>query len=219
MRVRSRPAAASCTVIVLAKSPQPGRVKTRLVPPLTYDEAAELAAAALRDTLTAVRSAGFRRCVLSLAGPPADWLPAGWELHVQPGGGLDERIVAAFEFAAPGPVLLVGMDTPQITTPALLSFDPIQFDACVGPAVDGGYWLIGFTNPDDAADAVLGVVMSQESTGAEQVRRMQAAGLLVQVLDELSDVDTYEVACEVATDAPQTHFARAVRAVQRRTVA
>lgn len=204
---------ATSSVVVLAKRPRAGHVKTRLVPPFSYEGAAAVAAASLFDTLTEVTAAGFSRCVLSFDGDPEGWLPPGWRLHRQPSGGLDERIVAAIESVAEGPVLLVGMDTPQLSAEVLRQFDPVTFDACLGLASDGGYWVIGFANAWDAAPAVLGVPMSTSATGAEQLRRLQELGLRVQMLAELADVDTVDVARRVAAQAPGTEFARVVRAL------
>ncbi|MCX3061687.1 glycosyltransferase, partial [Streptomyces sp. GXMU-J5] len=85
------------TLLVLAKEPVAGRVKTRLTPPFTPREAAALAEAALRDTLDAALAAPVRRRVLVLAGEPGPWLPPGFDVVPQRGDGLDERIAAAFE--------------------------------------------------------------------------------------------------------------------------
>jgi len=205
--------AASLAVVVLAKRPIAGRVKTRMVPPLTYAEAADLAAAALRDTLRVVDAARFARSVLSFDSDPTGWLPLGWVAHRQPQGGLDRRIVAALQSVTSHPVVLVGMDTPQLSAMALLAFDPVGYDACLGLATDGGYWAIGFADSADAARCVPGVPMSLPTTGVEQLRRMRAAGLRVQLLEELTDVDTLAVAREVASDAEQTEFAAMLRAV------
>ena len=90
-------------LVVLAKSPEPGRVKTRLTPPLSPVQAAAVARAALQDTLRAVLLAGGRTPpLLALAGPPGTWLPGGFEVVRQQGDGLDERIAAALA-AAGGP--------------------------------------------------------------------------------------------------------------------
>jgi glycosyltransferase A (GT-A) superfamily protein (DUF2064 family) len=82
-------------VLVIAKAPVPGRVKTRLCPPCTPDEAAALARAALEDTLEAAAGAGAERRVLVLEGQPGPWLPAGWDIVAQRGNGLAERLAAA----------------------------------------------------------------------------------------------------------------------------
>src|SRR5690242_13674278 len=84
--------AADVTLLVIAKEPLPGRVKTRLTPPYSPREAAELAAAALGDTLEAVRATPARRRVLVLDGRPGPWLPAGFEVVPQVPGGLDVRL-------------------------------------------------------------------------------------------------------------------------------
>ncbi len=83
----------------------PGRVKTRLTPPFTPQQAADLAEAALADTLATVASAPIVRRVLALQGEPGRWLPAGFDVIGQRGAGLDERIAAALSdtCARPGP--------------------------------------------------------------------------------------------------------------------
>ena len=106
------------TLIVIAKAPVPGRVKTRLSPPCTPDQAAALARAALQDTLDAAACAAAGRRVVALDGAPGDWLPSGFEVIAQRGDGLGERLACAFEDVG-GPAFLIGMDTPQVT-PALL---------------------------------------------------------------------------------------------------
>jgi glycosyltransferase A (GT-A) superfamily protein (DUF2064 family) len=102
------------------------------------------------------------------------------------------------------------MDTPQLRPRQLAAFDPARYDACLGPAVDGGYWAIGFADPRLASAAIPGVPMSTARTGDEQLRRLRGLGLRVQLLDVLDDVDTFDTALCVAAAAPRTAFARAV---------
>lgn len=205
------------TLLVIAKEPVPGRVKTRLTPPYTPAQAASIAEAALADTLDAVASARARRRVLVLDGKPGR-TPSGIEVIPQRGDGLDERLANAFTDAAeagpgagarPGPAILVGMDTPQVT-PALLDEASRQLatcDAVFGPADDGGFWLLGLRRPDP--HLILGVPMSRPDTGACQLRRLR--GLRVATLPTLTDVDTAADAVRVAAQAPRTRFAAAVR--------
>lgn len=196
------------TLLVIAKEPLPGRVKTRLTPPYSPDEAAELAAASLADTLDTVLAAPARRRVLVLDGQPGPWLPAGIEVVPQCAGGLDERLAAAFAGCA-GPALLVGMDTPQITpgllAPALGPDAWQDCDAWFGPAVDGGFWALGLADPDPGL--LRGVPMSRPDTGALQRARLTGAGLKVHDLPTLRDVDTADDAGKVAAAAPESRFA------------
>ena len=102
-------------IAVIAKEPVPGRVKTRLCPPFSPAQAAELAEAALRDTLRTVRATAAARHVLVLDGRPGPWVPAGFDVLAQRGDGLGSRLAAAFTdcvAACDEPVVLVGMDTP-----------------------------------------------------------------------------------------------------------
>ncbi len=203
------------TLIVLAKQPVAGRVKTRLTPAFTHDEAAELAAAALADTLAAVSNARVRRRVLAFDRRAAEWLPPGWVESRQPEGGLDARIAAAFVEAGRGPTVLVGMDTPQVTGEQLTGFDVARYDACLGPTADGGFWALGLREPSVAPSLVEGVAMSRPDTGAEQLVRLRAAGLRVQILDELVDVDTAADADQAAASAPGSRFAQALHRIHR----
>ncbi|MFD8964032.1 DUF2064 domain-containing protein [Streptomyces sp. NPDC059568] len=198
------------TVLVLAKEPVPGRVKTRLTPPYSPAQAAVLAEAALADTLDAVLRAAVRRRVLVLDGEPGPWLPAGVEVVPQAGGGLDERIAAAFAAVSDGPALLIGMDTPQLTAGLLDAVDWYGGDAWFGPAADGGFWALGFAEPSLAPSLVRGVPMSTPETGRLQRHRLAAAGLTVCDLPPLRDVDTAADAVAVAADAPGTRFAAAL---------
>lgn len=195
------------TLLVIAKQPVPGRVKTRLVPPCTHEQAAGLAEAALADTLHTVLTVPARRRVLVLDGSPGPWLPPGFDIVPQCGGSLDERLAAAFA-AVRGPALLIGMDTPQVT-PGLLAVDWQGADAVFGPADDGGFWALGLRVPDPAL--LRGVPMSTSHTGAIQRSRLLAAGLHVVDLPRLRDVDTAADAVAVARQAPWSRFAARAR--------
>ncbi len=199
-------------VVVIAKEPIPGRVKTRLTPPFTPAQAATLAEAALADTLAAVADATVVRRVLALDGRPGPWLPPGFDVIGQRGGGLDERIAWALDDARvtlPVPVVLIGMDTPQVT-PALLAAaaEPLvsrTADATLGLAEDGGFWLLGLRDVDPSL--VLGVPMSRDDTGSAQLARLERAGLRVTMLPELTDVDTVREAEQIAALTPGSRFA------------
>ncbi|MFC6066460.1 TIGR04282 family arsenosugar biosynthesis glycosyltransferase [Streptomyces ochraceiscleroticus] len=198
------------TLLVIAKEPRPGRVKTRLTPPFTPAEAAELAEAALVDTLRTVAATPAERRVLVLDGNPGPWLPPGFDLVPQCTGGLDERLAAAFA-SCDGPALLIGMDTPQVT-PDLLTVDFAGHDACFGAAEDGGFWALGLASPDPSL--LRGVPMSTPATGAVQRDRLVAAGLRVRDLPRLRDVDTAADAQAVSASAPHGRFAAELTRLQ-----
>jgi rSAM/selenodomain-associated transferase 1 len=209
-------AALPVTVIVIAKVPVPGQVKTRLTPPFSPQEAALLARAALTDTLEAVTAAPVARRVLALSGSEPEettpsWLPAGFEVIPQRGGGLDERLAAAFTdaYADGMPMVLIGMDTPQVTadllTDAAMPLVSGEADAVLGPAADGGFWLLGLRAPDWSL--LRGVPMSRDDTGQVQLARLQSAGLRVALMPELTDVDFARDAIQVAAGIPGSRFA------------
>ena len=199
-------------IVVLAKQPLPGRVKTRLCPPLTPEQAADVAAAALSDTLSAVRRSSAAHRVLCVDGTLA---APGFTVHGQRAGDLDARIVGAFDDAwtdRPLPTLLIGMDTPQLT-PELLD-DALErllrpgTQAVLGLAEDGGWWGLGLHRP--AAHLVLGVPTSRADTGALQRRRLLDEGLVLDDLVVLRDVDTAADLLPVAQSAPGSRFAATV---------
>jgi rSAM/selenodomain-associated transferase 1 len=201
------------TVLVLAKEPVPGRVKTRLCPPCTPAEAAAIARAAIADTIATVTAVDDVRAVLVLDGEPGSWLGSDIATVAQKGDAFAERLTRAFDHAA-GPAVLVGMDTPQIT-PELLrdviaTLGRPEVDAVLGLTPDGGWWIVGFARP--APGAFDGVAMSTTSTGSQQLARLRAIGLRTEIVPPVTDVDTFTDALEVATAHPELTFARAVRA-------
>jgi len=203
-------------LVVIAKEPVPGLVKTRLTPPCTPEQAAAIAEAALRDTLATVAATPASRRVIALDGRPGAWLPDGFDVLSQRGGGLANRLFGAFEDCfhfSTEPVVLVGMDTPQVTVDHLVRVQMALesgSDAVMGMAPDGGYWLIGLRRLEP--DAFAGVPMSADDTGIAQFERLQASGYRVTLTDELRDVDNAMDAVEVASEMPGSRFATAVDA-------
>ena len=219
----------SAQVLVLAKAPRPGRVKTRLCPPCTPGQAAAVALAALCDTLDAVDAAPddlVERRTLVLDGAPADglvedatvesgwWPRAGWDLRGQRGNSLGERIRCAFTDTAVDGLssVLIGMDTPQVTG-WLLGRCLGQLagtDAVLGHAADGGWWLLGLRDPWQAP-LVAAVATSRPDTGAQTQAVLASAGLSVATARPLRDVDTARDAWRVADECGAgSRFAAAV---------
>ena len=190
----------------MAKAPVAGRVKTRLCPPCSPEEAAQVAEAALADTLDAVTGCGVARRILALDGEPGDWLPAGFDVVAQAAGPFDARLAAAWD-AAGGPGVQIGMDTPQVTAGLLESALGALDGAgsALGPTVDGGWWAIGLRRPDPAV--FLGVPMSTSRTGAVQHRRLRSLDLDVALLPTLVDLDTVHDLPAVVAAAPRTRTA------------
>jgi glycosyltransferase A (GT-A) superfamily protein (DUF2064 family) len=195
------------TLVLIAKEPLPGKVKTRLTPALTPEQAAQLAAACISDTLAALAPLPATRRILAFDGTR---IPAGaehYEVLPQVEGTLDLRLGAIFDYVD-GPILLVGMDTPQLSPADLASvFDswPDDIDAFFGPASDGGFWALGMREAN--GDLIRGIPMSQDDTGRRQLDTLLAAGLRVGMLPELTDVDTIADAHAVAEIAPASTFA------------
>lgn len=206
----------ACTVLVVAKSPVAGLAKTRLAATIGPGAAADLAAAALLDTLDAVRAVGASAHVVALTGDlgraeRADELAevlADFVVLAQRGDGLDERLAAAHADAAavaPGPVLQIGMDTPQVDAELLAasaeSLTGPDVGGVFGPAADGGWWALGLTDPMSAA-FLLGIPMSRQDTGARTLAGLERAVGTVAHLPELTDVDTVDDLWPVAALQP-----------------
>lgn len=222
-------------LLVAAKVPEPGRTKTRLTPPATVEQAADIAAASLLATLRAASSVAGAMPVVALTGTLAaarrrkELLVAMHNMTVfqQRGEGLAARLAAAHADAGaalPGrPVLQIGMDTPQVTGDLLADCSkPLHGrggpDALLGPADDGGWWVLGLRDPRHAA-LLQSVPMSSPDTGELTVRALRSAGLRVELLCELADVDTMADAHHVAQQLPGSAFAEAVAAVASASVA
>ncbi len=204
-------------VVVIAKEPLAGAVKTRLCPPLTPVEAARVAAAALADTLDVVRQSNCRARVVAFEGESDQWVPGEFIVVPQRQGPFGERLAGAIDDAWAGygfPMLLIGMDTPQVCVSdlerAAAALLAPGVDAVLGPADDGGYWLIGVRRPEPGMFA--DVAMSTDHTASDQLGRLGALGLRCTVIHRLRDVDTVSDACAVAELAPNTSFAVTLRA-------
>lgn len=205
------------TVIVVAKEPVPGRVKTRLCPPCTPAEAASLAEAALLDTIDVALASSADRVVLVLDGDRGSWVPGGVEVIEQRSGPFGDRLDRAWADsigARPGPSVQVGMDTPQLSVEHLdLAIDALDEHAAVlGEALDGGWWGLGLRA--HLPGAFVGVPMSDAQTGRRQRERLtELLGTVPHPLPLLRDVDHMTDAVAVAAEAPDGRFAAAVRAL------
>lgn len=215
------------TALVVAKAPVPGQVKTRLAATVGDATAADLAAAALLDTLDTVTDTPFIARVLALTGDLekakcGDAIRAsiqGFQVIDQRGRTFAERLAHAYTDAAAAAgcaaILQIGMDTPQVTVDLLtrcarrLESAP----AVLGPACDGGWWVLGVR--DSAVAACLAdVPMSTPDTGALTAAALSRSGVGIAFVEELADLDTIEDVARVrAACPPSSRFARASRGV------
>ncbi|MEH3131923.1 MAG: DUF2064 domain-containing protein [Mycolicibacterium neoaurum] len=215
----------TATVLVVAKAPVPGLAKTRLAADLGAQVAAEIAAAALLDTLDAVAATPARRRVVAMTGDLSracrrdEIRPRLRDFTViaQRGEGFAERLAHAhIDAAAPGePIVQIGMDTPQIV-PDLLAECVSALQACdavLGMAEDGGWWVLGVRD-GAMARCLRDVPMSQPDTGALTLAALRAEGLDVALATELADVDTIADIDRVRAMCPRGgRFAEATRMV------
>jgi glycosyltransferase A (GT-A) superfamily protein (DUF2064 family) len=211
------------TVLVVAKAPEPGRAKTRLAATVGDLVAADIAAAALLDTLDAVTDTPVAQRVVALTGN-LDAAAGGAQIRhrlesftviEQRGADFADRLANAHVDSAHGfPVLQIGMDTPQITGDLLADCARrlLQAPAVLGPARDGGWWVLGVQSPT-MADCLRTVPMSQPDTGELTLKALRENGIDV---DSVELLDDFDVADDVAAvrDAcgPDSRFARVSRA-------
>jgi glycosyltransferase A (GT-A) superfamily protein (DUF2064 family)/SAM-dependent methyltransferase len=212
-------------ILVLAKEPKPGRVKTRLQRRFSADQAVQLAAAAVRDTQRAIRASRVPRRILCWDGDPSQFAD-GFEVLPQRTGTLNDRLAGAFndlDRDVSARVLLIGMDTPQISS-TLLDTDWNGCDAVLGLSEDGGFWAIGLRSPDPvsalrqprdtfAERVFAGIEMSTARTGSAQLARLLSLGRSVKLLPPLRDVDEPEDAAYVADRFPSLEFSRCYAAL------
>ena len=214
----------SPTLLLVAKAPLPGLVKTRLAADVGEATATAVAAAALLDTIEACAQAvGPDRCRLALSGDLAEALRddeirtalTGWTIAPQRGNGLGERLANAHAEVT-GPVVQIGMDTPQVTPAGLLAVaDGVEAaDAVLAPAEDGGWWALALHDPS-AATALRDVPMSTPQTYAATRSALEALGLRVAAGERLRDVDHLADVAPVAVAAPQTRFAAVAAEITR----
>lgn len=205
--------------LVVAKAPVAGSAKTRLGRHIGMEAAAQAAAAALLDSVAACTEAfGADSCHLALDGNLAAAVDGatiarsvrGWTIVSQGRGDLGRRLAHAHLAIGPGPVVQIGMDTPQIRPAMLreLAADLQHHDGVLGPAEDGGWWALALRDPRHAA-VLVDVPMSTSDTLRHTRDALEAAGLDVGTSRTLRDVDTIEDADVVAQAIPDSHFGRA----------
>lgn len=189
--------------LVVAKAPVPGLAKTRLAASIGDRAAAEIAAAALLDTLDAVAAAPVQARVVAMTGD-LDAACASEEIRhrldaftvvPQRGDDFADRLANAHLDAADAAgnrrVLQIGMDTPQVSADMFTECarELVGTDAVLGLADDGGWWVLGVSDAS-MADCLREVPMSRSDTGALTLAALYAKGLHVDLVAELGDVDT-----------------------------
>ncbi|HSS23364.1 MAG TPA: DUF2064 domain-containing protein [Mycobacterium sp.] len=211
------------TLLVVAKAPEPGRAKTRLAATVGDRVAADIAAAALLDTLDAVAAAPVAARVVALTGDLGAAASAtelrqrleAFTVIEQRGDDFADRLANAHADSADGyPVLQIGMDTPQVTADLLTDCARrlLEAPAVLGLAFDGGWWVLGVRTPT-MAECLRGVPMSQPDTGELTLKALRDSGIEVTPVERLADFDVVDdVAAVRDACGPASRFARITRA-------
>ena len=212
-------------VLVVAKAPVPGQAKTRLAAGVGDRAAADIAAAALLDTLDAVAEAPVAARVVALTGELSaassrDEITtrlADFTVVPQRGADFAAKLANAHVDAAVAagglPVLQIGMDTPQVTAELIgeCARELLAADAVLGLARDGGWWVLGVTDPA-MADCLRAIPMSRSDTGAVTLAALGDTGANVSLVPTLADVDTVDDVDGVRRAcAPDSRFVWATR--------
>ena len=188
-------------LIIFGRYPVPGRTKTRLIPALGPEGAADLQRRLTENILETVRRFARPREIgveICFEGDSKQkmrqWLGSGEVLSRQVSGNLGERMQAAFLGAfqrGADRVVLLGTDIPQIRTDHLeQAFDALaENDLVIGPSTDGGYWLIGLNHPVDLFE---GIKWSTDAVFGQTLALAKEQGLRVKTLTPLTDIDTAE---------------------------
>ena len=183
-------------IVIFAKAPVPGRVKTRLIPLLGEVGAARLAQRMLADTVENALAAGLATPELCATPHPDDsaWLghlPAGVRLSDQGPGDLGQRLAAAAKrvIDCGERILLIGTDCPELDGKRLgeAAFRLESHDAMIHPARDGGYVLLGLARTDPSLFE--DIAWSTNTVAATTIARVRALGWSLFVGDILSDID------------------------------
>ncbi|MDQ3144016.1 MAG: TIGR04282 family arsenosugar biosynthesis glycosyltransferase [Pseudomonadota bacterium] len=183
-------------IVIFAKAPVPGKVKTRLIPMLGEDGAAELAKRMLADTVAHAVGAGLATPELCATPHPddpewAEYLPAVVRLTDQGAGDLGQRMAAAAQRVTGGGqrILLIGTDCPELGSERLAAAALLleQYDAVIHPALDGGYVLLGLARTDPSLFD--DIAWSTETVAATTIARIKALGWSLFVGDTMRDVD------------------------------
>lgn len=212
------------TLLVVAKAPEPGRAKTRLAATVGDRVAAEIAAAALLDTLDAVADAPVVARVVALTGD-LDRAASGADIRrrlasftviAQRGADFGARLANAHADASSDglPVLQIGMDTPQVTADLLSGCARrlLEAPAVLGLARDGGWWMLGVGTPA-MAQCLRTVPMSEPDTGALTLKALRNKGIDVATVRTLADVDVIDDVAVVRGECgPDSRFTRVTRA-------
>jgi rSAM/selenodomain-associated transferase 1 len=188
-------------LVVMTKAPRPGESKTRLVPPLTFEEAAALAQALLVDQLSHL--ANFAGAELFVAFTPRNaaalfhaLAPARFCCFPQEGRDLGERMGQAFQHLFTRGfknILLIGSDLPPVplqTFAAGYTALGAGRDVVLGPTADGGYYLAGMRRL--FVDIFSGIRWSRADVLDRTLEKISAAGLTYELLPLCHDIDTPE---------------------------
>ena len=188
-------AAPANKLVVFVKAPRPGLVKTRLAQAIGDETACavycELVAAVL-DRIGIISSLELRFSPDDASDEIASWMRPGWTMRPQGVGSLGERMHRAFlERFESGArrVVIIGSDSPEISaTDICEAWEALKsHDVVLGPAVDGGYWLIGLRGP--CAELFEGISWSTDSVMRETLVRIDQTKLTFRLLRHLNDVD------------------------------
>ena len=188
-----------CALAIMAKAPRPGKVKTRLAPPLTLDQSAALNICFLKDTtqnIDSIEAAAGLVCYTPVGDESLfdTLLPSSFALIPQREGTFGERLLAAAQDILStgfGSVCLIDSDSPTVPAAAFAQAAEALAQPgdriVLGPSDDGGYYLIGLKQAHP--EPFQNITWSTSVVCAETIERIAAAGIELVLLPTWYDVD------------------------------
>ena len=205
-------------LLVFVRQPEPGQVKTRLAGTQGEAFAAELYGCFVDDLLDALAAGRYRLEILFTPASRGEEIRQRFGGHFaclpQEGEGLGERMENAFRSAfarGAATAVLIGSDIPDLTAAVIeAAFGALEkdHDAALGPALDGGYYLIGFRAGAFAPEVFRGMNWGEGTVGEETLRRLRARGARLHLAPPWRDIDREEDLAALESRHAATPFAR-----------
>jgi len=183
-------------VIIFIKNPELGKVKTRLAKTVGDEKALKIYKGLMDHTRKVVTQIDSKKLLFysEWINENDEWSPSMFSKHLQPIGNLGNRMSVAFEegFKNEGPVLIIGSDCPGLSSTIVQqAFSVLEKkDFVIGPALDGGYYLLGMRAFSPSLFQEIN--WSTETVKEETVQKIEALGKTYEELEELSDIDYEE---------------------------
>ena len=181
-------------LVIFAKAPRIGYVKTRLAKDIGHVQASMFYRFCLRNLIRKLSLDNRWKTWVAITpdgSPRYKIIPARVEMINQGNGCLGKRIMRVMSLIPRGPLIIIGSDIPNIESDIIdASFKSLKHnDAVIGPARDGGYWLIGYKKTPKSVETFSGVRWSTTNALNDTIDNMNRLSLTFSITKELEDID------------------------------